>query len=195
MAEIVVVHGTPGSGKSTQSQRLAESQIEDLQIFHLSVGNRIRGVRTGSIRSAFSPNQKSGSETLDHHGINNIVFEYVSECPSSSIVLVDGYPRFVEAVGLFINRIQNNNHRLLGCLNLTISDQTCVTRLTSRGTRLGERALTPEFIQDRLNVHHAFTLPAVNALSELTSVLNVDAEPVMLTVWINFLQAFLKLKR
>lgn len=135
MAEIIIIHGTPGSGKSTHSEKLTQFSYGGFPIFHISVGNRLRDIRTGNKDSKFSSeiNNPYAPALLDHRIVNNIIFEYIEECPADSIVLVDGYPRFVDAIDIFMDSIKGDNHTLLGCINLSISLETCMSRLSVRG--------------------------------------------------------------
>lgn len=123
MAEIIVVHGPPGSGKTIHSERLTQFSFSDHPIFHISAGNRLREIRTRSVDSRFSAevNDPNAHALLDHRIVNGIIFEYISDCPADSIVLVDGYPRFADAIDVFMKAVKEGSHTLLGCINLNIS--------------------------------------------------------------------------
>ena len=154
MTNIIVVHGPPGSGKSDHSRKLSQYSLDDRLIFHFSIGDHIRDIRTGNSNSAFKDceiNDPATPEYTKHQEVNGIVFEYVNECPRNSIVIVDGYPRFPEAIGFFKHSIEASNHNYLGCINLRVSQETSVVRLSTRGVRSGERifSITSDFVENR----------------------------------------------
>ncbi len=196
MAEIIVVHGTPGSGKSTHSEKLTQFSYRGRPIFHISAGNRLRDIRTHSVESRFSAeiNDPNAPRLLDHRIVNGIIFEYISECPDNSIVLIDGYPRFKDAIGVFMEAVKEGGHKLLGCINLNISLETSMARLSGRGVRRGERiSITMESVEKRFSEHLTYTTEATNALREFVPVIDVDAEPDMNTVWESYSEACRKL--
>jgi len=195
MAEIIVVHGTPGAGKSTHSERLANYSINERPVFHISAGNRLRDIRIGVVESAYSSviNSPDAPSLLDHRVVNGVIFEFVSQCPENSIVLVDGYPRFSDATGVFLETIKEGNHTLLGCINLNISLETSTERLSGRGMRSGERikgGSSAEFAEKRYADHLKYTNEAVQTLGEVARVINVDAESDLNTVWEAYNEAF-----
>lgn len=195
MAEILVVHGTPGAGKSTHSERLANYSINEPPVFYISAGNRLRAIRTGVVESAFSDviNSPDAPSMLDHRIVNGVIFEFVSQCPENSVVLVDGYPRFPDATGVFLETIKEGNHTLLGCINLNISLETSIERLSGRGVRSGERiksGSSAEFAEKRYADHLKYTNEAVQALGEVAPIINIDAESDLNTIWEAYNEAF-----
>lgn len=195
MAEIIVVHGPPGSGKSIHSERMAAEGLSGRPVDHVSAGDRLRAIRTGKIASAYSdvvdpvPGQRI---LLDHAIMTGVIFEYINQNPYS-MTLVDGYPRFTEAVDGFIEATRVNNHSLLGCVNLEISKRVCLDRILGRGTRPGEVNVSTTLAEKRYQEHLDFTLPAIAALGRVTEVVNVDAELPMEVVWGSFCRAILTL--
>lgn len=195
MAEIIVVHGTPGAGKSTHSERLANYSVNERSVFHISAGNRLRDIRTGIVESAYGDviNSPDAPSMLDHKIVNGVIFEFVLQCPENSVMLVDGYPRFPDATGVFLEAIKEGNHTLLGCINLNISLETSIERLSGRGVRSGERikgGSSVEFVEKRYADHLKYTNEAVHALGEAATVININAELDLNTVWEAYNEAF-----
>ncbi len=200
MAEIVVVHGAPGSGKTTHSEKLSHISYKDRPVLHISAGDRIRDIRLGEANSVHEDIVKDPNAPFllqDHSIVNGIVFEYVSECPSNSIVLIDGYPRFAGAISVFTESIHKGGHKLLGCINLNISQETCISRLAIRGVRKGERTIyTGNLVEKairRYSEYVDYTMVAVEEFGKITSIVSIDAEPNVEVVWQSFSEAFTEL--
>ncbi len=195
MSEILVVHGAPGSGKTTHAERLTNDPLMDRSIYHISAGDRLRDIRNGLIPSEFQDraqvrkNHEGESVMLDHTIVNGIVFEYISQCPSSSIILVDGYPRFLDAVSVFLDAIDVSSHTFLGTISLNISLETCIARLMERGSRRGERHITTDFINRRFSDHMDYTLLAIEKLRARAPVIDLDASSEIETVYNSFRRA------
>lgn len=193
MSEIVVLHGTPGSGKTTNAQRFKE--IYPNEIEHISIGNRLRSIRQGEVESRFKKDVDeqaeilSQSKPLDHEIVNGIVFEFIEQCPSMGAVLIDGYPRFVEQLQLFFNSLELEKHLYLGVILLSISEETCVSRLTKRGARSVERDVDVDFAARRFNGYLTHTLPTIALLAINSELIKIDAEPPIEDVWGVFYKA------
>jgi len=197
MAEIIVVHGPPYSGKSTQSKRLTEYSIGGRSIHHVSSGNLLRAIRTGEIQSVFGHivNVHKDAGRVDDRVVNGIMFEFISKCPDDSIILVDGYPRFKDAVGLFVDEVNNSGHTLLGCINVDISLNTSLARFPERGTRKGERLVevNDEVVRKRYLEHEDYTQEAIAELGKKTRIINIDGNQPIDAVWESFNEAFVQL--
>jgi len=192
MADIIIIHGVPGAGKSTHSRKLTQYSINERPIFHISAGELLRAIRTGEINSTFS-NQVNSPEApspLDHELVNNIIFERICSYPPNSIVLVDGYPSFPDAVDPFMETIREGNHNLLGCLHLKISIETSISRLTIRGVRKGERFIdiTPHVAEKRYREYLTHTIAAIKTLGKMVPVVNIDTESNQQVVWESFVK-------
>ncbi len=191
-----MVHGPPGSGKSIHSERLASEGLLGRPVDHVSAGDRLRAIRTGRIASVYSDvvNPAPGQRILlDHAIMTGVVFEYINQTLDNPIMLVDGYPRFTEAVEGFIEATQVNNHALLGCVNLEISERVSLDRVLGRGTRTGDVDISSSLAEKRYQEHLDFTLQAIGVLGRVAEVINVNAEPPMEVVWGSFCRAVLTL--
>jgi len=199
MAGIIVVHGAPGAGKTTQSRKLSTYLIEGRQIRHISAGERLRAIRNGEFQSKYGieVNSPNAPDPLDHQLVNKVIFESIALCPPDSIILVDGYPCFIEAVGPFLEALREDNHLFLGCLNLQISQETSIIRLSARGIRQGERVIeiNENVSERRYREHMLHTPKTIGKLGEMAPIININAELSREEVWQSFNDAFEKLVR
>lgn len=192
MSDIIIVHGAPGAGKSTLSRKFAQFTSGNRLIFHISSGERLRAIRTGEYTSRYSQevNDPSAPAPLDHRLVTRVVFEDVPLNLPNSLVLIDGYPSFPEAVNPFLEAVNEGDHRLLGCLNLIISEETSMNRLAGRGARRGERitGITSEVVGKRYGEYLTYTAETIGLLKEGFPVINIDAEPNEQIVWSSFIR-------
>lgn len=190
MSNIIVLHGTPGSGKTTHASKFKELYSGGVE--HISIGNRLRSIRLGEVKSRYKRDIDKQAETLaqsaplNHEIVNGVVFEFVEQCPSMISIFVDGYPRFLDQLPLFFESMSQQSNNYLGIISLFISESTCVDRLTGRGKRPGEKQVTDEFALWRFNEYQTHTVPTIARLSDSTTAININAEPPIDVVWANF---------
>lgn len=195
MADIIVVHGASGAGKSKQCGKLEQFTCKNKEIKHISIGDRLRGIRNGDIDSMFGElvNSPDAPNPLEHYVVNGIVFESVKECGDNCIILIDGFPRFEDAVEIFAESIRVKGHTLLGCINLKISPQISRERLGVRGIRKGEREFETDFREARLVDYLENTEGSIRRFREITRVIDINGEQGLEATWCEFSKAFLEL--
>ena len=180
MSDIIIIHGYTGAGKTACSKRLAKLSPGSKPIEHLSIGDHLRDIRTGVVSSKFAHIINNHNTLLppDPSLINNLIFDLISP-EDNSITLLDGYPRYKDTIDIFLKAIKDHQHRLLGCLSLDLSFNTCVSRQINRGVRHGENIdfIDHEsFAKERYDRHAKITLDAIDELSKTTPTIHLDAE-------------------
>ena len=191
MAELIVVQGYPGSGKSTQSEQLVDETLDGRAVFHVSAGNRLREVRSGASDSRYANdiNSPIAPSPLPDEVVNGVIFEAVESQNDSSLVLIDGYPRHPSAIDVFARYINKHEHDLLGVVNFNISLETSMQRVGTRGVRSGEKmrgATLEELAIKRYRDHGRLTTIALELLGEYTSIDHIDANDNQEIVWKRF---------
>lgn len=179
MPNIAAINGAPGSGKSTLAKKFKESVPN---VYHVSAGDRLRAINTGQADSKYKDallaqtSQLRESRPVDHELVTKIIFEFVEQCPTSAIVLLDGYPRYIDQINIFFDTLNSQGHLYLGALHLRISQATSIDRIVHRGTRIGEKPVTEEFVKWRFQEYNNLTVPAVELLTHYGPVIDVNVE-------------------
>ncbi len=205
MAGIVVVHGFPGAGKSTNSARMAAEGLEvagqTFSVVHASAGDRLRAIRLGAQVSEYSGfiNSPEAPSPLPDEVVSGTLFEMVHDKDEPQLVLFDGYPRFEGSVDGFIDAIKERQHRLLGCVALSVSPETSVRRILARGPRLGDRedirteAELREHAMRRYAEDFTTTQLAIKKLADYVPVERIKTGSSYERVWRKFSQAVTRL--
>lgn len=197
MSKIAIIHGTPGSGKTTHCGKFKELCPE---VEHLSIGDQLRAIKTGKVSSHYQEKILKQQEILaksaplDHEVVNGVVFEFIRQCPAIRFFLIDGYPRFIDQLSIFYKSLEGGGHHCVGVIHLEVSAETSLSRLTGRGERPGEEKVTEEFALWRYQEYQTYTIPTIATLNKSYPVVKIDAEPNMTLVWSAFsncLQNFL----
>lgn len=192
MAEVIVVHGYAGSGKSTQCSRLEQEGYFDSPVQHISAGNRLRSIRTGLAISTYERiiNSPDAPSPLPDEVVSGAILESVIEPGNNNaLVLIDGYPRHPTAVEAFRDELANRSHRLLGTIALQVSLETSVQRILQRGERAGEKIKADtlqEFAVQRYRLDRNTTNIAIDSLAEFAPVEIVDSSGERDVVYENF---------
>lgn len=180
MAEVIVIHGYPGSGKTTQCERLVAEGMNEATFAHISIGNQLRAIKNGQVDSLFSAYLTSAEATSPPPDdiVNGIIFEAIKKSTETDVLLVDGYPRFAHAVDEFHQTLRETHHTLRGTIELTASLEMCMQRAATRPRRDDEPEsddIYSSLIAYRYTRHEHTTRLALLALSTLAPVETVDA--------------------
>lgn len=179
MAEVIVVHGYPGSGKTTQCARVASEGLGSRTVQHVSVGNRLRAIRSHAVQSKYSGyiNSPDAPPTLPEEIIRGALFESFHNIHDDDILLIDGYPRFSHALDDFYTALSDNDHQLLGAVHLGVSLDTSIERVALRSRRT-DKGFSEETLESnavfRYNRHRQTTLITLMAINATFPVEEID---------------------
>lgn len=175
---LIIVHGFPGAGKTTQSRRL---ENERSGIGHVSIGEIWRGVMSGEISSAHSEEVKSLDITNKQSDdlTNELLFEAIKNLDFfRRTVLVDGYPRYETAIEPFFRMAREQKCRILGGVCLEIDVDSSVDRIVGRGLRPGEEGYAEKGVSDRDKYNNFYLdtyLRTIPVLRKHMSITSIDA--------------------
>lgn len=162
---MIVLMGSVGSGKSEQAARL----VKKLDCQWLSTSQLLRS----------QPGQKwhqhilSGELVDDEVIIDLLDKEFRKIKAAETEFILDGAPRTLQQAKWLVNQIKQGLVNLTAVINLKVSDEVAVKRLSARGREDDQKAT----ITKRLNDYHAVTQPLVEYMSDnLPSVYEIDGQ-------------------
>ncbi len=153
-----IIFGPPGSGKGTQSAKIAEKY----NLAHISTGDIFRknikektelGLKVKSIidKGELVPDELL-IDILDdaikgYNGVNGFIF--------------DGFPRTIQQAIDFEEFLKNKNQEVSLVLALDVADEEIINRLLIRAKEQGRVDDTREVIENRLQVYLSQTKPLI----------------------------------
>lgn len=158
----ILVTGPVGSGKTTQSELLAEF----LKVCLIDTGNILR-----ELANIDNENGKRLKERMDQglmapdDIVGRVVRERVNGLDCQNGFVMDGYPRTVGQLRQFDPEYDT-------VFYLDIEDTTVTKRLAQRG-RMDD---VPGVVQRRLKLYHELTEPILDHYSELGILHRIDAD-------------------
>lgn len=124
---VVVLMGPPGAGKGTHAGPLSEH----LGIPHISTGDLFREhIRSQSLLGVEAKKYIDQGKLVPDELVLNMLFARVSAPDCKNGYILDGFPRTLSQAQALDNRLGSQHQ--LAVLNLNLSDETIVQRVTGR---------------------------------------------------------------
>lgn len=170
----LVVFGPQGSGKSTQVERLAQSQR--LVIFEAGEELRQRARDDIKIRD-----QITKGVLVEDEVMRTIIEEFIKIHPSQTGYIFDGYPRDLIQFQGFQTLVRKYGWHAIGIF-INLSDESAKKRLSERyqiidGKKIKRPDDNPDTVQKRLNTFRIETLPLKDNFSNDFELLEINGEP------------------
>lgn len=155
----IIIFGPPGSGKGTQSVKLAEKY----GLTHISTGDIFRseikakselGLRVTAI-------VESGQLVPDDLLVD-LLRNAMQKHPGTEGFLFDGYPRTIQQAHDLDELLKEMTGEVDVVLALDVPDEELMGRLLKRAQIEGRKDDTEEVIANRLNVYHSQTKPLMD---------------------------------
>lgn len=168
---LLIFLGSPGSGKGTQSQLLAE----DLEIVHLSTGDLLRqAVReTGRFGKQVATYLDAGQLVPDEMVVDLLV-ERMGDTDCSNGCLLDGFPRSITQAETFDAILAKQGLKVDLVIELKVDIGELRQRLLERSLKEHRSDDTPETIDARLAVYESTTAPLVDYYQQRSLLRTVD---------------------
>ena len=155
-----LIFGPPGSGKGTQSVRLAEK----FNLLHLSTGDMLRaeitaGTELGKKMSLIM----SKGELVPDAVVIEMIANKIDNSKGSSGFLFDGFPRTVAQTVSLEKMLNERGMKIDQMLVLDVDHDELVTRLIARAEQSGRPDdKDPAVIENRIDVYKEKTEPIIN---------------------------------
>jgi adenylate kinase len=159
-----LIFGPPGSGKGTQSVRLAEK----FNLVHLSTGDMLRAeIAAGSDLGKKMSSIMSKGELVPDEVVIEMIASKIDKTKGSAGFLFDGFPRTVGQTIELEKMLAKRGMKIDLMLVLDVEHDELVSRLVSRAELSGRPDdKDPAVIENRISVYKAKTEPIINYCRE-----------------------------
>jgi adenylate kinase len=155
----IIIFGPPGSGKGTQSIKLAEKY----GLTHISTGDIFRSeIKARTVLGLKVINIIEKGELVPDELLLDLLRSAMDKHPGTAGFLFDGYPRTLQQANDLEVLLQENNAGVNMVLALDVQDDELMQRLLNRAKIEGRKDDTEEVIANRLGVYHSQTKPLMD---------------------------------
>jgi len=154
-----LIFGPPGSGKGTQSVKLAEK----FNLVHLSTGDMLRAeVAAGTELGKRMSSIMSKGELVPDEVVIEMIAVRVDNTKDSAGFLFDGFPRTVAQTVALEKMLNKRGMRIDLMLVLDVDHDELVSRLVARAEQSGRPDdKDPAVIENRIDVYKSKTEPII----------------------------------
>jgi adenylate kinase len=158
-----ILFGPPGSGKGTQSVRVAKkynlSHISTGDIFRRNIREKTRlGMKVQSIIEK--------GELVPDELLVEILEDAMDQAKGTNGFVFDGFPRTLQQAGDLNKILEKRNENVSLVLALEVDDQEIIKRLLRRAELEGRKDDTRDVIENRINVYNKQTQPLIDYYSK-----------------------------
>lgn len=148
MKKLFLIIGAPGSGKTTDAQKIADSNP---QIAHYSTGDLLRAeVASGSEQGKLIESFTKEGNLVPLDIVVKTIVNAINNSPKE-VVLIDGYPRSVEQM-LELDKVlqQDSAVKLINVIEVQVSEAVARDRVLGRARGADDNA---EVFKNRMKVY------------------------------------------
>ncbi len=154
----IIIFGGPGSGKGTQSERIAER----FGLFHISTGEVLRDhiarkTDLGKVAHSYISKGLLIPDKLMLKVLSTILEEHPQETAAG--VIFDGFPRTLAQAEALDKMLQEHGTAVSTVIGLEVPDEELMARMIKRGADTGRADDNEATIKSRLAVYHKQTEP------------------------------------
>jgi len=152
----LILFGPPGSGKGTQSARIAEKY----KLVHTSTGDIFRKeISNGSPLGLKVQSIIEKGELVPDDLLVDILRSALQRSVGSHGFVLDGFPRTIRQAQDLDNLLNEIGESVSLVIALDVDEEEVVTRLLKRAQLEGRKDDTEEVIRNRMKVYHSQTHP------------------------------------
>jgi adenylate kinase len=155
-----LIFGPPGSGKGTQSVRLAEK----FNLMHLSTGDMLRAeIAAGTDLGKRMSSIMSKGELVPDEVVIEMIAAKIDSTKGKAGFLFDGFPRTVAQTESLEKMLNERGMKIDSMLVLDVNHDELVKRLILRAEQSGRPDdKDPAVIENRIGVYKAKTEPIID---------------------------------
>ena len=154
----LILFGPPGSGKGTQSVKVAEK----FNLVHISTGDVFRReIKAGSELGLKVKGIIERGELVSDELLIVILKNEIDKYPEASGFVFDGFPRTIPQAKDLDKLMIDLNEQVSLVTALEVNDDEILTRLLKRAEVEGRKDDTQEVIENRINIYNNQTQPLI----------------------------------
>ncbi|MFN8239222.1 MAG: adenylate kinase [Bacteroidales bacterium] len=159
-----LIFGPPGSGKGTQSVKLAEK----FNLMHLSTGDMLRAeIASGTELGKKMSSIMATGELVPDEVVIEMIAARIDSAVNISGFLFDGFPRTVAQTIALEKMLNERGMKIDSMLVLDVDHDELVKRLIARAELSGRPDdKDPAVIENRIDVYKSKTEPIINYCQE-----------------------------
>ena len=155
----IVIFGTPGSGKGTQSERI----VEKYGINHISTGDVLRAeIKNGTELGKTAKGYIDQGQLIPDELMIDILASVFDSFKDSKGVIFDGFPRTIAQAEALKKMLAERGQDVSVMVDLEVPEDELMVRLIKRGKDSGRADDNEETIKKRLHVYHSQTAPLID---------------------------------
>ncbi|NDW13357.1 adenylate kinase [Bacteroides sp. 214] len=155
----IVIFGAPGSGKGTQSERVAEKY----GLNHISTGDVLRAeIKKGTELGKTAQQFIDFGQLIPDELMIDILSDVLDGLKDSRGVIFDGFPRTIKQAEELKEMLNMRGQEVTIMLDLDVPEEELIERLVNRGKKSGRADDNEETIRKRLDVYHQKTCPLID---------------------------------
>ncbi len=155
----LILFGPPGSGKGTQSVKIAEKY----NLVHISTGDIFRREIKGQTPLGVKvQNIIEKGELVPDDLLVDILRSALQKAGSPAGFVFDGFPRTLRQAGDLDKLLAETGESVSLVLALEVDEEEVVKRLLKRAQLEGRKDDTEDVIRNRMKVYHAQTSPLMD---------------------------------
>lgn len=159
----IVIFGGPGSGKGTQSDKIASHY----ELTHISTGDVLRAeIAAKSEVGELANSYISKGNLVPDNVIITILAKKLDDLGETNGVIFDGFPRTIPQAIALKEMLAARGTAVSVMLNLDVDNEELTKRLLLRGQVSGRSDDNLETIKSRLEVYHTSTMPLIDYYKE-----------------------------
>jgi len=155
----LIIFGPPGSGKGTQSVKIAEKY----NLVHISTGEIFRREIKNQSELGIKVRQIiENGELVPDELLVDILRSALLQAGTTAGFIFDGFPRTLRQAVDLDNLLGESGESVSMVIALDVDEEEVVNRLLKRAQLEGRKDDTEEVIRNRMTVYHAQTHPLMD---------------------------------